>query len=94
VYSPYEPNFGNSNFGDSTQLNTLDWGYETDASMDFRIFFTFNQRSDWSRCRWDPTDESVPYFYRMSHLNGKQICYTAEALLHAQGSYFIGLLLA
>lgn len=82
-YSPYEPNYGNSNFGNESMLGQMSWGYGYDAQTDIRVFFTFNKRTDWSKCRWDPNDNSVPKFWRWSPLSGSQLCYSSEALMYA-----------
>lgn len=56
--------------------------------MDARLFYHGLTPADFSRCRWTPDDESIPRFYRISPYSQRQICYTSEALLYAQTSYF------
>jgi len=56
--------------------------------MDIRLFFSFFKRSDWSQCRWNPEDDSLPEYYRISPLSHNNICYTSEALFYAQSAYF------
>ena len=68
IYSPYEPNFGNSNFGQPDMQSQINWGTMYDNHMDVRLFYTYNKLSDWSQCRWEPTDESIPHFWRISPL--------------------------
>lgn len=69
VYDPNEPNYGNTNYGNSDYFSTVDWGEPPDVAMDIRLFYVFRQRIDWSRCRWDPADESLPHFWRYSPLS-------------------------
>ncbi|MFS8159383.1 MAG: HAD-IC family P-type ATPase [Candidatus Roizmanbacteria bacterium] len=89
VYNPYEPNQGNSNFGNAEWYNKIEWGSIVDNKMDVRLFLTGYRQSDYSQCRWDPTDDSVPRWWRISPLSETQICYTPEALQYAQSAYFI-----
>jgi len=93
VYNPDQPNYGNSNWGDSNQLNQLYWGLTYQAGVDVRLFFTGLTKKDWVQCRWDPADTSIPAFYRISPFTNKQICYTPEALLYAQTAYFVAAML-
>lgn len=65
VYNPYEPNYGNSNFGIGEAEN-IAWGTLYDNKMDIRLFYALNKPSDWSRCRWDPEDESITTRWRIS----------------------------
>jgi sodium/potassium-transporting ATPase subunit alpha len=90
VYDPNLPNYGNSNFGKAASGSTLQWGTTNDSKIDVRLFYFSKLRSDWSKCRWDPADESIPRFWRHSYVTDSQICYTAEALPYAQSAYFIG----
>jgi len=79
VYDPDLPNQGNSGYGKNGR-SLLAWDLATDLEVDFRLFFTFKNRDTWTRCRWDPNDDSIPRFWRISDVTGKQICYTVEAL--------------
>lgn len=83
VYNPDDINQGNSHFGNPAYQSTINWGLTYNNFMDLRLFFTSYQRTDWSACRWDPNDASVPRFYRVSPFTGVQICYTPEALMYA-----------
>jgi hypothetical protein len=83
VYSPYEPNYGNSGYGDPDLYTTINWGEKYDNAMDSRIFYVFKQAKDFSRCRWPNDDTSVPHWYRWSNLSQNYICYTPEALFFA-----------
>jgi hypothetical protein len=89
VYDPNQPNFGNSNFGNSSYTGVISWGYTLNSYVDVRLFYNGLGTADWSRCRWDPNDSSIPSFYRISPFTNQQICYTPEALLYAQSAYFI-----
>ena len=89
VYDPNQVNFGNANFGNSNYANTISWGLNFDSHVDIRLFYQTKVPTDWSQCRWDPADESVPRFYRISPWTQAQICYTPEALMYAQTAYFV-----
>jgi len=94
VYSPNEPNYGNSNWGDDDFHTTLSWGENYETSMDTRLFYTLRDSMNFSKCRWDANDNSVPHFWRFSRFTGKQICYTTDAIFNAQIAYFIGVVVA
>lgn len=83
VYSPFEPNLGNSNFGNVDMEDRLQWSSTKDNEIDIRLFYWFNQVGDWSQCRWDPQDSSINKFWRISPITDTQICYTAESLFYA-----------
>mmetsp|Transcript_21850 Transcript_21850/g.16209 ORF Transcript_21850/g.16209 Transcript_21850/m.16209 type:complete len:127 (+) Transcript_21850:671-1051(+) len=86
VYNPYEPNYGNSNFGINNadgEKDKIAWGTIYDNRMDMRIFYTFNKVKDWSQCRWDPQNTDIYERWRISPLTDVQICYTPEALFYA-----------
>ena len=90
VYSAKEPNWGNSNYGKAEKFDTLFWDTPLVSFFDTRLFYVFRNAENWSRCRWEPNDESIPEFWRKSKVtDGTQICYTTEALHYAQGAYFI-----
>ena len=90
VYDAHEPNFGNTNFGVEEKRDQLYWDSPLASYMDVRLFYVFKNATMWSKCRWDPHDESIPRFWRLSKVTeGNQICYTTEALHYAQGAYLI-----
>lgn len=64
VYNPDLPNFGNSNYG--SDRTTIFWDGSTDSYHDIRLFYVFRDRYSWSKCRWDPNDEDIPRFWRIS----------------------------
>lgn len=66
VYDPDLPNFGNSRFGDPDQKGPLFWDGSSDSELDLRLFYVHRARDQWSKCRWDPNDENVPKFWRIS----------------------------
>jgi hypothetical protein len=66
VYNPDLPNFGNRNYGVKEASSTLNWDGSTDSYVDIRLFFSFRARDSWSKCRWDPKDESIPKFWSYS----------------------------
>lgn len=77
VYDPNQPNFGNRQYGyDKT---TIFWDGSTDSYVDLRLFYVFRKKDEWAQCRWDPTDEDIPKFWRISDVSDVQICYTTEA---------------
>lgn len=79
IYDPNQPNFGNSNFGKEDQKSQLFWDGMSDSRVDLRLFYSFRSRDQWAKCRWDPKDESIPKFWRISDVTDVQICYTVEA---------------
>ena len=91
MYDPNQPNFGNSNFGKKTHLSTLFWDGASDSELDIRLFYTFRNKGTWNKCKWDPNDESIPSFWRISDVTGKQICYTVEANKYGQGAFLISI---
>ena len=70
IYNPDLPNFGNRNFGYDDKYRTIQFGLIYDIKFDLRLFFTSHTRYDWTRCRWDPDDTSIPKFWRHSTISG------------------------
>jgi sodium/potassium-transporting ATPase subunit alpha len=66
VYDPNLPNFGNSGY-QKLSKSTLGWDFTEDTKLDIRLFFVFRDKTAWTRCRWDPQDNSVPYWWRFSN---------------------------
>jgi hypothetical protein len=83
LYNPHLPNIGNSNYGRDDARAKLFWDGSLDAFTDIRLFYTFRQKNEWTRCRWDPADEDLPKYWRISMVSDYQICYTTEALKYA-----------
>ena len=83
MYDANQPNFGNTNFGKEKNYASLFWDGNTDSEVDLRLFQSFRNKDEWSKCRWDPKDESIPRFWRISDVTDKQICYTIEANKYA-----------
>jgi sodium/potassium-transporting ATPase subunit alpha len=71
IYDADQPNYGNTNFGDSGKFGTIFWDGSSDTEFDLRLFFTFRNKDNWSKCRWDPNDESIPRFWRISDVTGR-----------------------
>jgi len=71
IYSPNDPNFGNTNWGHHTYGRELSWDFSYDNKVDIRLFYTRRTVESWSQCRWDPTDENVPRFWRVSHITDR-----------------------
>lgn len=70
VYNPNEPNYGNSNYGKEGELTTLIWDFNNVAKLDFRLFYVFKDKANWSKCRWDPASGDTPEFYNVSDVTG------------------------
>jgi len=84
--------YGNTNaLVDGVKKERLAWDMTKHGEVDIRLFYTDLEPSSWVKCRWDPSDESIPSFWRTSWVTGNQICYTTEALKFAQGSYLISI---
>lgn len=94
VYNPDLPNNGNTNYGKEHFSRTVNWDGPLDAFFDLRLFYVFRDRNSWSRCRWDPADESWPSHWRISDVSDHQICYTTEALKYAQGAFLISVVVS
>lgn len=48
IYNPYEPNFGNSNYGITSMMRNLNFGKISDETMDMRLFYSYKVKEDWS----------------------------------------------
>jgi sodium/potassium-transporting ATPase subunit alpha len=75
---------------------TIGWDATKSGKMDLRLFYAntdVDQRAptDWTVCRFDPTDADLPKFYKFSHITDKPICYTTEALKYAQSGYLVSI---
>jgi sodium/potassium-transporting ATPase subunit alpha len=99
-YNPNAPNFGNTgqdtdsageDVGSFHKKTTLAWNLTKDAKIDIRLFYIDQKPESWIRCRWAPDDTSIPEFWRISWVSGKQICYSTEALKFAQGGYLVSI---
>ena len=66
----------------------------SDSRVDLRLFYSFRSRDQWAKCRWDPKDESIPKFWRISDVTDVQICYTVEANKYGQGAYLASIVCA
>ena len=71
VYNPLLPNNGNSNMFNPEHYRELKWGMIEDSYIDTRLFYATYRAKDFSRCRWDPNDESIPRFYRISPITNR-----------------------
>ena len=92
VYNPNLPHGGNSNWGDLNYKSQLEWIANFDGKVDARLFYTERLANSWSKCRWiEGTEFPGLNFYRHSAVTGTQICYTTEALKHAQTAYLVGI---
>jgi len=72
----------------------LNWDGLSDLYVDIRLFFVFKTRSAWAPCRYDPADESLPKFWRISTFTKRQICYTPESLKYTQTAFFISVVVS
>jgi hypothetical protein len=71
----------------------VNFGKTDDSKMDLRLFFIFKKRTDWAKCRWEPTDTSLPEFWRISNVSGQQLCYTPEAVNYVAAAFFVGIVI-
>jgi len=79
---------------------SLGWDATRSGKLDIRLFYgntysgddvDIRTPDDWTVCRYDPHDESLPKFYKYSHISSKPICYTTEALKYAQSGYLVSI---
>lgn len=85
---------------------SLGWDGVRSGRFDIRLFYgstsspakkdgtrIFDNRTpdDWTVCRYDPNDDSLPKFYKRSHITDFPICYTTEALKFAQSGYLVSI---
>ena len=98
-YNPYDESYrGNSRafmntnqrlmglYGESEEANvgehksSPNWDNESNVSLDLRLFFPFEEQSFWGECKMPSRGQSFDDY----------VCYRVEALKHAQGAYFLG----
>jgi hypothetical protein len=65
VYDPNQPNLGNRQYG-MYEKDVIGWDGTTASYTDIRLYYSFRKREEWSACRWDPSDEDIPKFWRIS----------------------------
>jgi len=86
--------YGNTNYGtpEDTWIS-LGWDKEKHSKIDIRLFYAQDRdASAWTQCRYDPADESLPKFYRMSYRSEwNPVCYSTEALKFAQSGYLVSI---
>lgn len=58
VYDPSKPNNGNTNFGDPTKYDLLEWVQNTHGKIDIRLFYTTLGPDSWNKCRWTDGEDS------------------------------------
>jgi len=92
----------NGELVDNPETDMLAWDKVKHSKIDIRLFYSFKTShmstepirgpDAWTSCRWAPTDDSVPEFYRFSHASdGWSICYSTEALKYAQAGYLVSI---
>ena len=70
----------------------LAWDLSKHGRVDIRLYYAMDRDpSAWTKCRWDPKDDSYPKIYRYSHITDYPICYTTEALKYAQAAYLVSI---
>jgi sodium/potassium-transporting ATPase subunit alpha len=70
----------------------LAWDRTKHARVDVRMFYAETRDADsWTACRWDPTNEDYPYFYRFAYVSEWPICYSTEACKFAQSGYLVSI---
>jgi len=84
--------YGNSNMMCDDKVR-LKWDKDQNSKVDVRLFYAETRDADqWTKCRWDPADESLGYIFRQSHISGYwPICYSSEALKYAQSGYLVSI---
>ena len=91
-YNPLLTNFGHSNLGG--EKVPLGWDLTKHSKIDIRLFYSQErEEEDWTECRWDPADESIPKYMRISHISERPICYSTEALKYAQAGYLTSIVM-
>ena len=98
VYNPQDFNsagslYGNTNINNLEEnLTALSWDTTKNSKVDIRLFYA-KQRNpdDWTTCRFDPSNEDIPKFYKQSVISNSQICYSTEALKYAQTGYLVSI---
>lgn len=93
LYDPFQPNMGNTNYGKEDSRGLMSWNLSANAAIDTRLFFVHKRKEDWGRCRWDPKDESLPHFWRISNISKAQYCYTPEAVNYVSAAYFVSVVI-
>jgi sodium/potassium-transporting ATPase subunit alpha len=88
--------YGHCNIDDKDNWITLSWDQTKSGKMDIRLFYSATDEAirtpdNWTACRYDPMDSSLPKFYRYSHITDKPVCYTTEALKYAQSGYLVSI---
>jgi sodium/potassium-transporting ATPase subunit alpha len=84
VYNPESRYKGNSHIGiDEYEDEEVNWATPSDAEYDLRIWFYHFDDDDWSECEY-PND--------VSNITGDHLCYSTEALRHAQTSFYIAVI--
>jgi len=70
----------------------LAWDRHKHARLDVRLFYAESRDAeDWTACRWDPTSDDYPYFYKFSYVSEWPICYSTEACKFAQSGYLVSI---
>merc|ERR1719198_2681609 len=97
----YFSRYGHSNIADNKEnWISLGWDATRSGKLDIRLFYgnthsgdeeEIRTPDDWTVCRFDPLDDTLPKFYRYSHISNKPVCYTTEALKYAQSGYLVSI---
>lgn len=83
VYTPEHKYNGNTHVDlDDFDGNRVDWITNDHDDLDLRVWFYDYDEDDWTDCRF-PDKES--------HVSDEDVCYTTEALKHAQCAYFVSI---
>lgn len=73
----------------------LAWDKTKHGKVDIRLFYAYAEDRDatsWTKCRWDPNDDTIPSFFRLSYVSEwHPICYSTEALKYAQSGYLVSI---
>lgn len=94
VFNMDDAHLGNTNWNAPEETwKALAWDKSKNGKIDVRLFYQgYRSHDQYTECRWNPTDEDFPKFYRESHVTeGHPICYTTEALKYAQSGYLVSI---
>ena len=89
-YDPLAVNYGNTNM--NGEEVSFGWDLTKHSKIDIRLFYAATRTEEnWTSCRWDPNDETIPRYMRYSHISDRPICYSTEALKYAQAAYLVAI---
>lgn len=71
----------------------LGWDKTRNGRVDLRLYYAGKRfPNSYTKCRWDPGNDSYPYFYRFGHMiNDWPLCYSTDSLKYAQSGYLVSI---